>query len=122
MPITALAWRPVSTHLKTMNILVTAYADGTLKHWHSTSGKCLHQILPENENSLCTIDFNPEGTLLATAGKDRFVRIYDETTKAMAFKMKEGGGLYGHSNRIFCVKFNPADPNIVVSGGWDRTV
>ena len=40
----------------------------------------------------------------------------------MAFKMKEGGGLYGHSNRIFCVKFNPTDPNMIVSGGWDRTV
>jgi WD40 repeat protein len=59
---------------------------------------------------------------LATAGKDRKIRIYDETTKTMAFQMKQAGDLHGHSNRIFCVKFNPNDPNMVVSGGWDRTV
>jgi len=122
MPVCALAWRPVSEQLKTMNVLVTAQADGTLKHWHATSGKCLHQIPPENGNSLCTIDFNKDGTLLATAGKDRYVRIYDETTKTQAFSMKEAGDLQGHSNRIFCVKFNPNDPNMLVSGGWDQTV
>lgn len=122
MPITAIAWRPVSTMLKTANVIVTAQADGTLKHWHATSGKCLHQVPPENENSLCTIDFNSNGTLLATGGKDRYVRIYDETTKTVAFSMKEGGSLCGHSNRIFCVKFNPQEPNMLVSGGWDRTV
>lgn len=122
MPITAMAWRPISPMLKTQNVMVTAQADGTLKHWHATSGRCLHQVAPENENSLCTIDFNSSGTLLATAGKDRHVRIYDETTKTVAFSMKEGGSLLGHSNRIFCVKFNPQEPNMIVSGGWDRTI
>lgn len=28
----------------------------------------------------------------------------------------------GHSNRVFCVKFNPQEPNMIVSGGWDRTI
>ena len=28
----------------------------------------------------------------------------------------------GHSNRIFCVKYNKVDPNMIVSGGWDNTV
>ena len=36
--------------------------------------------------------------------------------------MKERGDLPGHSNRIFCVKFNPIDTNILLSGGWDNTV
>lgn len=79
-------------------------------------------MAPENENSLCTIDFSPDGLLLATAGKDRQVRIFDETTKSMAFSMRQAGELNGHSNRIFCVKFNQSDPNMLVSGGWDRTV
>ena len=79
-------------------------------------------MAPENENSLCTIDFSPDGLLLATAGKDRQIRIFDETTKSMAFSMRGAGELNGHSNRIFCVRFNQADPNMLVSGGWDRTV
>ncbi len=36
--------------------------------------------------------------------------------------MKESSELPGHSNRIFCVKFNPYDPNKIASGGWDNTI
>ena len=41
-PITALGWRPASAALKTANVLATCSADGSLKHWHVTSGKLLH--------------------------------------------------------------------------------
>lgn len=122
MPITALKWRPQSSHMKTMNVLVTAQADGSLKHWHTTSGKCLHQRCDNPDNHLYTLDFNVDGTLLAAAGRDCHVRIYDETTKSLALDMKERGELPGHSNRVFCVKFNPLDSNMLVSGGWDNTI
>ena len=36
--------------------------------------------------------------------------------------MKEKGELPGHSNRMFAVRFNPLDSNILVSGGWDNTL
>jgi len=122
MPITCLQWRPNSTAMKTSNILVTSAADGTLRHWHATSGKLLHQIQPDPENHIYTMDFNADGTLLALAGRDLHVHVYDETTKQLAFKMKEGYEQCGHSNRIFCVKFNKQNPNMIVSGGWDNTV
>lgn len=121
MPVTCLAWRPTSQQLKTTNILVTGSADGSLRHWHATSGKCLHQRF-EEDNHIYGLDFNNDGTLLATAGKDHKVRIYDETTKSLAFEMKELAELPGHSNRVFCVKFNKTDPNMIVSGGWDNTI
>lgn len=28
--------------------------------------------------------------------------------------------LQGHTNRVFCTKFLPEDPNVVLTGGWDR--
>jgi COMPASS component SWD3 len=68
------------------------------------------------------MDFSPDGTLLATAGKDAKVRVYDETTKSIAYTMKSLAELPGHSNRVFCVKFNPTDPNMLLSGGWDNTI
>lgn len=108
--------------MKTMNVLVTAHADGCLKHWHATSGKCLHQRRDDPNNHLYAIDFNKDGTLLASAGKDGHVRIYDETTKSLTFAMKERGLLPGHSNSVYCVKFNKSDPNMVISGGWDNTI
>ena len=36
--------------------------------------------------------------------------------------MKERKELCGHSNRIFCTKFDPNDSNKIVSGGWDNTI
>lgn len=108
--------------MKTANVIVTAQADGSLRHWHATSGKCLHKNLEDPENHLYAIDFTLDGMLLATAGKDRHVRVYDETTKTLAFRMKEKGNLIGHGNRIFCVKFNKGDQNMLVSGGWDNNV
>ena len=36
----------------------------------------------------------------------------------------EGGGAGepGHSNRVFCVKFDQDNANLIVSGGWDNNV
>ena len=68
------------------------------------------------------MDFNPDGTLLAVAGRDMTVKVYDETTKTLAFDMRRLADLDGHSNRIFCVKFNRTTPPMMVSGGWDNTI
>ena len=59
---------------------------------------------------------------MATAGRDAHVRIYDETTKSLVHTLKERGDFPGHSNRIFSVKFNPFNPNILFSAGWDNTM
>jgi WD40 repeat protein len=80
-----------------------------LKHWHATSGKCLHSRLDDPNNHLYCLDYNSYGTLLAVAGRDAHIRVYDETTKSLALTMKERGELPGHSNRVFCVKFSPLD-------------
>lgn len=122
MPVTCLAWRPTSSALKTANILVTGSADGAIRHWHATTGKCLHQKVEDPNNHIYALDFSQDGMLLATAGKDHKVNIYDETTKSLAFQMHELADLPGHSNRVFCVKFNKQNPNMVVSGGWDNTL
>lgn len=124
MPVTALRWRPQTGNMKTANVLVSAQADGWLKHWHATSGRCLHQRNCEDnpDNQLYTIDYNSEGNLLASAGKDKYIRIYDEHTKSIVLKMKEGGTHCGHSNRVFCVRWDNMNPNILASGGWDNTI
>ena len=124
MPVTALRWRPANNASKTANILVSAQADGYLKHWHATSGRCLHSRQCEDnmDQQLYTIDYNFDGSLLATAGKDKYIRLYDEQTKALVMSMKENGELCGHSNRVFCVKFDPVNQNMLASGGWDNTV
>lgn len=125
MPITDLRWRPNNNCMKSSNVLVSSSADGWLRHWHVPSGKCFHsyRCQDNDDQQIYSIDYNPDGNLLATVGKDKFIRLYDEQTKALVIKMKENGDNFpGHSNRVFALKFNPFDGNIICSGGWDNTL
>jgi len=123
MPTTAVRFRPTMTHSKTRNVLLAVNADGTASHWHITSGKCLHTI-KEEDNQLFCVDYRPDGSVFATAGKDYCVRIYDEATKTLSTTLMGGrtADNPGHSNRVFSLKFKPDDPNLLISAGWDNTV
>mmetsp|Transcript_66048 Transcript_66048/g.130971 ORF Transcript_66048/g.130971 Transcript_66048/m.130971 type:complete len:488 (-) Transcript_66048:197-1660(-) len=124
MPITCLRWRPATDGAKTKNVLLAANADGTVCHWHVTSRKCLHTI-SEEKNQVYALDFRADGSFFASAGKDYSVRVYDEATKSVVHTLCTGwigAPSGGHSNRIFSVKFDPEDPQVLYSGGWDNTV
>lgn len=108
--------------MKTKNILVASAADGSIYHWHVTSGRLLHTIEPDMGNHIYALDYSPDGKNLATGCKDCSVTIIDEHTKSQLAKLTEGGGRPGHSNRVFSVKYSPDDPNFLVSGSWDNTV
>ena len=69
-----------------------------------------------------SIDYNIDGLLLATCGKDKNIRVYDEQTKSVVVSLSENSKFPGHSNRIFCCRFSPYFANMIVSGGWDNTV
>ena len=67
LPTTSIRWRPLGAS-KTKNVLLAANSDGSVSHWHVTSGKCLHSIKDEN-NQLYCIDYKADGSVFATAGK-----------------------------------------------------
>ena len=71
-----------------------------------------------------TVDYKPDGTLFATAGSDCCVRVYDEQTRKIKAEFAGGGssGESGHTNRVFAVKFDKEDENMLISGGWDNNV
>lgn len=70
-----------------------------------------------------TVDYNPDGTQFVTGGSDCIVRVYDEQSRKIVVELEGGGsGEPGHSNRVFCVKFDQNDPNFVMSGGWDNNI
>ena len=105
LPTTGLRFRPITAMSKTKNVMLVANSDGSVGHWHMTSGKCLHTVATP-DNQLYAVDYRPDGAMFATAGKDKKVRVYDEATKTLVSEM--GGGYTestsGHSNRVFSLK------------------
>ena len=122
LPVTSLRWRPQNSSKKSRNILVAGSSEGNVTYWHVNSGKLLNKFL-EPENQVLAMDYNVDGSKLATAGKDFTVRIYDEFTKACTNTLCSSyWRSAGHSNRIFSVKFIQEEPNVIISGGWDANV
>lgn len=126
LPTTSIRFRPLNPSIKTKNVLIAANAAGSVQHWHMTSGKNLHTI-DDPTNQIYALDYAPDGSKFTTAGKDKCIRIYDESTKSMTVEMTQGVGYSvtatpGHSNRVFSAKFVPFDDNLIVSGGWDNSI
>lgn len=122
MPTTVLRWRPHDAPGVTKNVMLATNAEGSLMHFHTTSGRMLHKIY-DPLNQLLTADYKPDGKEFLTGGSDTKVRVYDEQTRQLKLTLEGGGGGQpGHMNRVFCAKFVPEDHNLVVSGGWDKNV
>ena len=52
------------------------------------------------------LDYNSEGSMFVTGGKDFHVKVYDEDTKSVCVDfLPADWNQPGHSNRIFSVKF-----------------
>lgn len=103
-------------------MMIAANAEGSLLHFHTTSSRLLHKIY-DPMNQLLTADYKPDGKSFLTAGEDGKIRVYDEQTRQLTETLEGGaGGLPGHTNRVFCAKFVTEDPNLIVSGGWDKNV
>lgn len=121
-PVTSMKWRPQKGLSKTQNILVNGWSDGSIKYWHTTSGKLIHSKIEEG-NGIYSIDYNSDGTRLVTGGSDTFIRYYDDEAKDIVQVFKDSSEEYlSHFNRIFWVKFDPYDDRIIYSGGWDRMI
>ena len=121
-PITWLRWRPCSSDMKAKNILVSCSSNGYIYHWHVGSSKLLLKIDPEDNLQYYWIDYSPDGRNFAVGGNDLTIKIFDEHTKSVVDTLASTMDTCGHSSRVFSVKFNQDDPNLLISGGWDNTV
>lgn len=77
------------------------------------------------DDTLNCLDFNCTSERLAVGGNDAKVKIYDDNLpeKPLLRVLRSTGKMFpGHSNRIYSLKFNNTDENILYSSGWDDTV
>ena len=77
MPVTNIKWRPINAPGVTKNVIISLNSDGSLEHWHTTSGRRLN-VIKDDINQLLAVDYKPDGYQFACAGNDAIVRVYDE--------------------------------------------
>lgn len=95
--------------------IVTASADKTIKSWTTEGAWSLNRVFGPHVFRVLAIDFNPDGTLMATAG--------GEPSRSGELKLWElGKGLHVrtmdslHSDTIFAVRFSPDGSQLATAG------
>jgi len=82
-------------HPTASNVIASVAFDNTLRLWDIESAKEVHNI-EEHTDLPQSFEWNENGSLIFSACKDRYVRLFDPRTKGSAIKSGyEGGGAKG---------------------------
>jgi WD40 repeat protein len=90
------------------------FAGKQLERWDIHESKSLPAV-PAFEQGIHSMAFNPDGSLLATAGGDQVIHLWDAAT------LEPRGMLRGHEDEIWSVSFSP-DGRQLLSSSKDGTV
>jgi WD40 repeat protein len=74
--------------------------DGELVLWDAETGKPRKTISPSHSDSIYDLEFSPDGTLLASAGADRFARVFDVAAGKLLKSFE------GHTHHVLGVSWN----------------
>lgn len=90
----------------------TGSVDGILRVWDTSTGRILVEM--KHGSEINSIDFSPDSRLIASAGEDHRVHIWDSQTGERLTS------LVGHKNEVMRVRF-ASDGFRIVTASLDRT-
>ena len=84
---------------------------GQLSHWPR-----LEMTIHGHERIVLSVAFSPDGRRIASASRDRTIRVWDATTGEIV-----AGPFTGHTDRVTSVAFSP-DGQCIASASQDHTI
>lgn len=110
--------------------LVSLHADRTIRVRDAQTGK-LHGVATGKDAEVACLALSPDGTLLATAGSDKVVTLWEigessptpatGSGRQRAFRISPQSTLAGHHSSVFSLAFS-RDGRSLASGSFDQTV
>ena len=88
---------------------------GDITLWETASGKLVQAILDRHSDAVLSLDFSPDGKLIASGGADKQLRV-SEVTSGKLVKTFEG-----HTHHVMGVSWR-ADGRVIASSGADNAV
>jgi WD40 repeat protein len=88
--------------------------DGEVIVWDARTGREIHRMC-STSGMVLAVAFSPDSRRLATAGRDKMIKLWDVETGLEAF------ALHGHEDSVRALTFS-RDGNLLVSGSADQTV
>lgn len=89
--------------------------DGEVRVFNAATGAQLADIKPSHSDTVFGVAFSPDGTLLATAGADKFVKVFEVPSGKLAKSFE------GHTNHVLDVGWS-ANGKLLASAGADNLV
>jgi WD40 repeat protein len=91
------------------------FRDGTIGAWEVRTGRELAAFPKRSVGYILDLAFSPDGRLLASAGVQSGINVWDFTNRVVKFQLS------GHRGNVNSLTFSP-DGNLLVSAGDDGTL